>query len=241
MAKSDFLYGLETEEAPQRTLVNLSGSESGSGAEVWLEAETAKAFLKMQAAAEQDGIALAICSGYRSFERQLAIWNAKASGKRPLLDKNSLPVGDVGALSDDELVALILLWSALPGASRHHWGTDMDLFDSGQISKHELKLVNAEYEPQGPCYKLNLWLDERALDFGFYRPFQPGLSGVSPERWHLSFLPKAKGFLEKFDSDRLRQILDHSDLALKQSLLRRLPELVETYVRRVAPYPESFT
>ncbi|GGZ31436.1 MULTISPECIES: M15 family metallopeptidase [Shewanella] len=241
MAKSDFLYGLETEEAPRRTLVNLSGSESGSGAEVWLEAETAKAFLKMQAAAEQDGIALAICSGYRSFERQLAIWNAKASGKRPLLDKNSLPVGDVGALSDDELVALILLWSALPGASRHHWGTDMDLFDSGQISKHELKLVNAEYEPQGPCYKLNLWLDERALDFGFYRPFQPGLSGVSPERWHLSFLPKAKGFLEKFDSDRLRQILDHSDLALKQSLLRRLPELVETYVRRVAPYPESFT
>ncbi|WP_412496366.1 M15 family metallopeptidase [Shewanella chilikensis] len=241
MAKSDFLYGLETEEAPQRTLVNLSGSESGSGAEVWLEAETAKAFLKMQAAAEQDGIALAICSGYRSFERQLAIWNAKASGKRPLLDKNSLPVGDVGALSDDELVALILLWSALPGASRHHWGTDMDLFDSGQISKHELKLVNAEYEPQGPCYKLNLWLDERALDFGFYRPFQPGLSGVSPERWHLSFLPKAKGFLEKFDSERLRQILDHSDLALKQSLLRRLPELVETYVRRVAPYPESFT
>ncbi|WP_335921900.1 M15 family metallopeptidase [Shewanella chilikensis] len=241
MAKSDFLYGLETEEAPRRTLVNLSGSESGSGAEVWLEAETAKAFLKMQAAAEQDGIALAICSGYRSFERQLAIWNAKASGKRPLLDKNSLPVGDVGALSDDELVALILLWSALPGASRHHWGTDMDLFDSGQISKHELKLINAEYEPQGPCYKLNLWLDERALDFGFYRPFQPGLSGVSPERWHLSFLPKAKGFLEKFDSDRLRQILDHSDLALKQSLLRRLPELVETYVRRVAPYPESFT
>ncbi|WP_335917672.1 M15 family metallopeptidase [Shewanella chilikensis] len=241
MAKSDFLYGLETEEAPRRTLVNLSGSESGSGAEVWLEAETAKAFLKMQAAAEQDGIALAICSGYRSFERQLAIWNAKASGKRPLLDKNSLPVGDVGALSDDELVALILLWSALPGASRHHWGTDLDLFDSGQISKHELKLVNAEYEPQGPCYKLNLWLDERALDFGFYRPFQPGLSGVSPERWHLSFLPKAKGFLEKFDSDRLRQILDHSDLALKQSLLRRLPELVETYVRRVAPYPESFT
>ncbi|MCA0949605.1 M15 family metallopeptidase [Shewanella chilikensis] len=241
MTKSDFLYGLETEEAPRRTLVNLSGSESDSGAEVWLEAETAKAFLKMQAAAEQDGIALAICSGYRSFERQLAIWNAKASGKRPLLDKNSLPVGDVGALSDDELVALILLWSALPGASRHHWGTDMDLFDSGQISKHELKLVNAEYEPQGPCYKLNLWLDERALDFGFYRPFQPGLSGVSPERWHLSFLPKAKGFLEKFDSDRLRQILDHSDLALKQSLLRRLPELVETYVRRVAPYPESFT
>ncbi|HCD15740.1 M15 family metallopeptidase [Shewanella sp.] len=241
MAKSDFLYGLETEEAPRRTLVNLSGSESGSGAEVWLEAETAKAFLKMQAAAEQDGIALAICSGYRSFERQLAIWNAKASGKRPLLDKNSLPVGDVGALSDDELVALILLWSALPGASRHHWGTDLDLFDSGQISKHELKLVNAEYEPQGPCYKLDLWLDERAPDFGFYRPFQAGLSGVSPERWHLSFLPKAKGFLEKFDSDRLRQILDHSDLALKQSLLRRLPELVETYVRRVAPYPESFT
>lgn len=240
MARGDFLYGLETEAAPGRTLVSLSGSESGSGAEVWLEAETAKAFLEMQAAAEQDGIALAICSGYRSFERQLAIWNAKASGKRPLLDKDSLPVGDIGALSDDELVALILLWSALPGASRHHWGTDVDLFDSAQISKHALKLVNAEYQPQGPCYKLDLWLDERAPDFGFYRPFQAGLSGVSPERWHLSFLPKAKGFLVQFDSERLRQILDHSDITLKQSLLRRLPDLVETYVRRIAPYPDGF-
>ncbi len=57
MARGDFLYGLETEAEPQRTLVSLSGSESGSGAEVWLEAETAKAFLEMQAAAEQDGIA----------------------------------------------------------------------------------------------------------------------------------------------------------------------------------------
>ncbi|WP_082014345.1 M15 family metallopeptidase [Shewanella sp. ECSMB14102] len=241
MARGDFLYGMETEKAPLRTLVSLSGSESGSGAEVWLEAETAKAFLEMQAAAEQDGIALAISSGYRSFERQLTIWNAKASGKRPLLDKDSRPVSDIGALSDDELVALILLWSALPGASRHHWGTDVDLFDSAQISKHELKLVNAEYQPQGPCYKLDLWLDERAPDFGFYRPFQAGLSGVSPERWHLSFLPKAKGFLEQFNSERLRQILDHSDITLKQGLLRRLPELVETYVRHIAPYPESLT
>lgn len=87
---------------------------------------------------------------------------------------------------------------------------------------------------------MDLWLDERALDFGFYRPFQAGLSGVSPERWHLSFLPKAKGFLEQFDSERLRQILDHSDVTLKQGLLRRLSELVETYVRRVAPYPVGF-
>ena len=27
----------------------------------------------------------------------------------------------------------ILLWSALPGASRHHWGTDFDVFDRAAV------------------------------------------------------------------------------------------------------------
>jgi len=52
--------------------------------------------------------------------RQAEIWNAKAAGLRPVLDANEQPI-DTGTLSERELVFAILRWSALPGASRHHW------------------------------------------------------------------------------------------------------------------------
>ena len=36
-------------------------------------------------------------------------------------------------LSPAERIEAILRWSALPGASRHHWGTDLDLIDAHAI------------------------------------------------------------------------------------------------------------
>jgi LAS superfamily LD-carboxypeptidase LdcB len=51
-----------------------------------LERQTAAAFTQMQYAAAQDGFDLQLVSGYRSFERQAAIWRAKLSGLRPVFD-----------------------------------------------------------------------------------------------------------------------------------------------------------
>ncbi len=198
-----------------------------------LEAQTALAFKAMAKSAAKDGIALAICSAYRPFERQLAIWNAKASGKRLVLDINENPV-DITPLSDDELVDLILLWSALPGASRHHWGTDIDVFDAGQIDVKSLRLIEAEYIDAGPCAKLHQWLHNHAKDFGFYFPFQRGLSGVSPEPWHLSYFPVSQPLLAQFEVQALAQIILQSDMLLKEVVLVRLPELVEKYVHQIA-------
>nr|WP_258406044.1 M15 family metallopeptidase [Shewanella acanthi] len=199
----------------------------------FLEAQTANAFNAMAARALEDGIKLGICSAYRSFDRQLAIWNAKASGKRVVLDKKELPV-DILGLSDTELVDTILLWSALPGASRHHWGTDLDVFDANQIEVSSLGLVEAEYTGSGPCAKLHIWLKTHAKDFGFYFPFQPNLSGVSPEPWHISYFPHSQGLLAQFDTQALAQIIANSDMRLKDAVLARLTELVNEYVRRVA-------
>ena len=83
----------------------------------------------MRAAAAADGIDLVAFSSFRDFDRQLAIWNGKFRGERPMQDRagrRSTP----GALSPAERVAAILWWSALPGASRHHWGTDFDVMDA---------------------------------------------------------------------------------------------------------------
>ena len=73
------------------------------------------------------GFNLQVASSWRSFERQLAIWNGKWRGA-PLLDADNQPL-DALQLGDMERLHAIPRWSALPGTSRHHWGTDLDIYD----------------------------------------------------------------------------------------------------------------
>ena len=52
-------------------------------------------------------------------------------------------------------MAAILVWSALPGASRHHWGTDLDVFDRAvQPPGEPLELLARHYEPGGRFERL---------------------------------------------------------------------------------------
>ncbi|QQX82269.1 M15 family metallopeptidase [Shewanella sp. KX20019] len=217
-------------------LYGLSGAHLVEYSSYFLEQQTATAFEKMRVAAAQENIAIEICSAFRDFERQQLIWNAKASGTRALLNKDSQPVG-INGKTAVQIVELILLWSALPGTSRHHWGTDIDIFDSNKISKRDLQLIPPEYQVDGPCYELSLWLAKNAQRFGFYFPFQQGLSGVSAEPWHLSYYPVSKHYLDAFDVDTLSEILQGSAVLHKEQVLLRLKELAQEYVFRVAPTP----
>ncbi len=203
-----------------------------------LTSATATAFKKMQQQAQSDGINIQICSAYRNFERQMAIWDGKAQGKRPLLDINNSPV-DSANLTDEQLVDAILCWSALPGASRHHWGTDIDVFDANNISKAELQLVTAEYIDNGPCALLAQWLVDNAARFGFYLPYQPEQSGVSPEAWHISYYPESSLFLSQYRAESLRLLLSQAEITLQSALLKQLDKLVEHYVFYVASAPKS--
>ncbi|MGL5389867.1 MAG: M15 family metallopeptidase, partial [Shewanella sp.] len=234
-AASEQLYGLS-----ELTLVSYLCPYHPTACTFLLEPETAKAFTAMAARAAEDGIHLAICSAHRSFARQLAIWNAKASGQRLVLDANEQPVA-ISGLSDDALIDLILLWSALPGASRHHWGTDLDVFDAKNIAPKDLRLVAAEYQPPGPCAKLHAWLLAHGENFGFYFPFQTEplqtellptqplktehgltpLSGVRPEPWHISYFLVSQTLLPQFDKQQLATLIANSDMLLKEAVLAR--------------------
>src|SRR5690625_7912309 len=94
-------------------------------------------------AAEQAGFRFELASAFRSFERQLEIWNAKVSGERPVLNDSGEPL-DITRLSERELGWAILRWSALPGTARHHWGTELDVYDSSRFAS---------------CYRLQLPFD----------------------------------------------------------------------------------
>ncbi|MGX9460224.1 M15 family metallopeptidase [Shewanella sp. A14] len=201
-----------------------------------LEQQTAIALTRMQQQAAKEGIDLQLCSAYRPFERQVHIWNSKAKGERVLLDNRSQPV-DSAALTEQQLIDTILIWSALPGASRHHWGTDIDVFDARQINKQSLQLITTEYESNGPCFALYQWLSTHARQFGFYFPYQPQQSGVSPEPWHLSYYPVADLYLKNFNINELAKVLSSVEISLQLPLLERLTELVNRYVFFVAPSP----
>ena len=87
----------------------------------------------MRESAAAAGIDLLPLSSFRDFERQRLIWNAKYRGERPALDRGGRTV-DMSRLAPDRRIETILLWSALPGASRHHWGSDIDVADGRVIA-----------------------------------------------------------------------------------------------------------
>ena len=179
------------------------------------------------------GIALAVASGFRSFDRQLAIWNAKAEGLRPVLDQDSRPI-PAGSLSETELMWAILRWSALPGASRHHWGTDMDVWDKAAVDDdYRLQLTGAEYAPGGPFHPLNEWLGQNTglADAGFFRPYGTDSGGVMPEPWHISYRPLAEEFTQQLSVDSLVAVLRQSDIRLKACILENIEEIMDRYVR----------
>ena len=109
-----------------------------------LQAEAAAAFAALQGDALAAGFDLAIASSFRSFERQCAIWNGKASGERPVYGDGG-DVVELGELAPSDQVHAIMRFSALPGTSRHHWGSDLDVFDAAAVPKgYQLQLSMAE-------------------------------------------------------------------------------------------------
>lgn len=194
-------------------------------------------FLQLRAAAAAAGIDLVPLSSFRDFDRQLAIWNGKHRGERELLAADG-GVLDAGALDDEARVKAILHWSALPGTSRHHWGTDMDVVDARAIPPgYRPRLVSEEYAPGGVFAGLDAWLAAHAADHGFYRPYATHRGGFQPEPWHLSYAPLATRALEQFSVELLREALAGTDLAARAVVDEQLPAIVARYVRNVDAPP----
>ena len=192
-------------------------------------------FVALQSAAASAGFDLCIASSFRDFNRQSAIWNAKFSNKRVVLNKAQQAV-ELNSLSDIEKCTAIMLYSALPGASRHHLGTDLDIFDKSAVSDdYELQLTPDEYQHGGPFAELSQWLDTHLAEFGFYRPYQHDLGGVAPELWHISHIAQSEQLMRHLSVEVLHNCITESDLLGKDAILTHLPALYERFVLNVSP------
>lgn len=203
---------------------------------VGIHREMITAYQALSDAALNDGIEISIASGFRSFERQLCIWNNKFSGKTPI--KNSQGnIIEISTLSPLEVVQAILLYSALPGASRHHWGCDIDIYAKNLLpNDHTLQLEPWEYESQGPFATLSTWLATNAHLFGFYFPYDTYRGGVAAEPWHLSYAPLASQYQSAFNLANLRQCLASSDLLGKDIIIDNLPGISQQYIHNVQQF-----
>lgn len=176
-----------------------------------LRGETFEAFKKMWAAAQKDGISLKIISATRTFDQQKNIWEGKWSRFA-----RETPAAQARALK-------ILEYSAMPGASRHHWGTDIDLND----------LNNSAFEDNGKHRKVYDWLSEHAQEYGFCQPYSPKNAqrpnGYNEEKWHWSYLPLARPLLEQYK----QKIADENIAGFRGADTAHSLKIVENYVQGI--------
>ena len=189
----------------------------------------------LQKRAKEGGIDLRVASAFRDYPAQLRIWNQKATGKRALLDVAGRPL-DFARLSPEQIVTSILRWSAVPGASRHHWGTDLDVYDHAALpGGYQLQLLPQEAEPGGCQEAFDRWLEKNLAAEGFFRPYARDLGGVSPEWWHISYAPLAGPYYQAYRLDLFEQVVREAELEQKDAVLARLAEIYHLYVRNITP------
>ncbi|ENM5887668.1 M15 family metallopeptidase [Vibrio mimicus] len=187
--------------------------------------------LALKQAAHNAGFNLCIASGFRSFERQLAIWNLKMSGQKPILDEQSQPL-DAATLSEAEKVLAILRWSALPGASRHHWGTDFDVYDRDALPENTDLLLEPWEYLSGHQSKFYQWLNAHLAEFGFFLPYQHG-QGVGFEPWHISHRQTAQQCLSALTEPLLKKQLSAAAIEGKTAIQTMLPEIYQRFITNI--------
>lgn len=149
-----------------------------------LHSSALDAFIQMRAKAMDDGVNLTIISATRTFDQQKRIWERKWTGAKKV-DGMDLSV----SIPDPAKRATkILEYSSMPGTSRHHWGTDIDI-----------NSLNNEYFATGKGKKEYEWLRDNAHEFGFCQPYSAKeaerMNGYEMEKWHWSYMPLAKEYL----------------------------------------------
>jgi len=200
-----------------------------------LHFEAVGSFLAMRDAARRDGIDLRAVSSHRDFDRQLLIWNRKWRGERPLYARDGTRL-DRSALAEAQLVDAILAWSAIPGGSRHHWGSDVDVIDAAAMPEgYQVQLLPAEYAADGVFARLAAWLDTHMTCFGFFRPYASDRGGAGIEPWHLSYAPVANEALESLSLSVLRAAIVQGEMLGKDAVLDRLPEIYTRFILATDP------
>ena len=194
-----------TQEINTEILIGMDDSRIVSDS-ILLEKETYSAFIKMKDAAEKDGIIIKLVSGFRDFYRQQLIWNNKY---KKFTNEFSLD----GPTAIKEIVR----FSTIPGTSRHHWGTEIDIIDKNFENEKDL-LISKKYEEGGIFNSLKKWMDKNSKRFGFYIVYDDDSNrpGFEYEPWHYTYKPVSDLFQREFLKLNLKSIISKTKVEGKE-------------------------
>lgn len=118
-----------------------------------------------------------VVSATRNYHYQNGIWQRK-------WDALTAKINDPQKIAEE-----ILKFSSMPGTSRHHWGTDIDITSvSSEFFKNDKKGII--------LYK---WLQDNLPKYGFCQPFNEGRKGgYLPEEWHWSYKPISSQYIAQY-------------------------------------------
>ncbi len=214
----DYLMGkFEPSTHPDFTLISTAYANREG---MYMRKDAYAAFQRMHAAAREAGVKLSIVSAARNFSRQQEIWEAKWNGARAVGGQNIAET-----IPDPVLRALkILEYSSMPGSSRHHWGTDIDI-----------NALTDSYFTQGEGKKVYAWLSRYAVEYGFCQPYTPfgtdRSSGYFEEKWHWSYMPISSILTRQAE----QQLTDEMITGFKGAETAKKIKLVEKYVLGIHP------
>jgi len=216
LSREDFLLGRYLpSEHPDFVTIEQKYADKEN---MMLQKEAYEAFLKMAAAGEAAGHSFCILSATRNFEYQKFIWENKWYGLFPINGNI-----DACVTYPDELerARKIMEYSAMPGTSRHHWGTDMDI--NG---------LENEYFETGAGKAWYLWMKDNARLYGFCQPYSAGRPyGYKEEKWHWTYLPLAK----KYTNEIKDLITDEMINGFAGSEYSDRLDMVDHYILGIAP------
>lgn len=215
----DFITG-RFSPAKHPNFVSL-GSQYSNRSNMYLQKPAYDAFKAMYKAAKKDGVRLVIRSAARSFNAQRSIWEGKWIGKRK--------VG--GALNIHKKIPdpmqrarKILEYSSMPGSSRHHWGTEIDL-----------NSFNNDWFDSGKGKRIYNWLQQNAARFGFCQTYTAksidGRTGYNEEKWHWSYMPLSGPYTEQ----AAQQLRNHMIRGFKGAETAEAVNIVGEYVLGINP------
>lgn len=145
------------------------------------------AFNKMKTEAANNNFKIEVVSAFRSFQRQKEIFEGKY--------KSFTSSG----LSPEKAIDKIIEYSTIPGTSRHHWGTDLDIIDANAPRPANV-LMPENFHGNGPYCNFKVWLDENAEKFGFFEVYTDNgnRKGFKYEPWHFSYAPVSVPMLRDY-------------------------------------------
>ena len=196
---------MHTQEINTEILIGMDNSRIVSDT-ILLEKETYSAFIKMKDAAEKDGIIIKLVSGFRDFYRQQMIWNNKYK-----------KFTNEFSLDGPTAIKEIIRFSTIPGTSRHHWGTEIDIIDKNFENEKDL-LISKKYEEGGIFNSLKKWMDKNSKRFGFYIVYDDDSNrpGFEYEPWHYTYKPVSDLYQREFLKLNLKSIISKTKVEGKE-------------------------